>query len=76
MKVAYKATDLRKDIYKILDRILATGKPVEIERKGRILRIVPVESVPAVQRVRQIEDLIVGDPAGLEHLDWSGEWNP
>jgi hypothetical protein len=31
------------DIYRILDRVLETGIPAEIERGGKLLRIVPVE---------------------------------
>ena len=31
------ASKLRESIYEILDEILETGTPVEIERKGRIL---------------------------------------
>ena len=70
----YRATDLRKDIYKILDRVLETGVPAEIERNGRLLRIVPVEAQLPMDRLRPIPGLIVGDPASLEHVDWSGEW--
>jgi hypothetical protein len=72
--MAYSATDLRKDIYKILDRVLETGVAAEIERNGRRLRIVPVEATPPLERLRPIPGLIVGDPALLEHVDWSGEW--
>jgi len=74
--MVYTATDLRKDIYKILDRVLATGEAVEIERNGQRLRIVPVTDTPAVERLRPLEGLILGDPADLEHLDWTGEWKP
>lgn len=31
------------DIYRILDQVLETGVPAEIERGGRLLRIVPVD---------------------------------
>jgi len=72
----YRATDLRKDIYKILDRVLETGVAVEIERNGKLLRIVPVEAERPTQRLRPLPGLIVGDPALLEHVDWSGEWKP
>ena len=37
------ASKLREDIYRVLDHVLATGEPVEIERNGRRLRIVADE---------------------------------
>ncbi len=74
--MAYRATDLRRDIYKILDQVLATGRAVEIERNGKLLRIIPVEQAPPTERLKPIPGLIVGDPAALEHIDWSGEWKP
>ena len=72
----YTATDLRKNIYKILDRVLEEGVPIEVERNGRLLRIQPVDIEPAVSRLKPMKDLIVGDPAALEHVDWSNEWSP
>lgn len=39
----YSATRLRQNLYAILDSVLENGQPVEIERKGHILRIVPEE---------------------------------
>jgi hypothetical protein len=72
----YSATDLRKDIYRILDEVLKTGRAVEVERKGKLLRIVPVDPVAPSERLRPMRDLVVGDPAALEHIDWSAEWKP
>lgn len=37
------ASKLRENIYRVLDQVLETGEPVEIERNGRRLRIVAVE---------------------------------
>jgi antitoxin (DNA-binding transcriptional repressor) of toxin-antitoxin stability system len=70
------ASKLREDIYNILDYVLATGEPVEIERKGRVLRIVAVP--PPGSRLARIKkrDFIVGDPEDLVEIDWSKEWNP
>ena len=38
-----KPSQLRENIYRILDQVLETGVAVEIERHGKLLRIVPVE---------------------------------
>jgi hypothetical protein len=71
------ASKLRSDIYKILDGVLQTGEPVEIERKGQILRIVAATATRsgAVRVVRR-PGLINGDPTDLAGIDWSKEWNP
>lgn len=74
--MVYTATDLRKDIYKILDRVLATGEAVVIERNGQRLRIVPEVTTPALDRLQPMKGLIRGDPADFEHIDWSAEWKP
>ncbi len=63
-------TELRKNIYKILDRVLETGQPVEIKRRGQILRIVPAESVDKFQHLTPRPDVIKGDPEDLVHLEW------
>ena len=72
------ASKLRENIYKILDEVLETGAPVEIERRGRKLRIVPGEDPPRrkLDRLEHRPDTIVGDPQDLVHLDWSSEWKP
>ena len=69
------ASRLRQDIYRILDEVLETGVPVEIERKGRTLRIVP-DVVP--DRVRELprRPYVRGDPEAIVHVDWSDEWRP
>lgn len=72
------ATKLRQDVYNILDQVAATGQPVDIERKGKRLRIVLLPEV-ATNRLAVLSslsdpDLIVGDPEDLVHIDWSEEW--
>ena len=73
MKVT--ASKLRQDIYRILDQILETGVPVEIERKGRVLKIVPV-TPPSKLGNLVARDCIPGDPEELVQIDWSTEWRP
>lgn len=75
--MAITASKLRADVYRILDEVLATGEPVEIQRGGRTLLIVSADaSTPRLARLRPRPDLVVGDADDLVHVDWSGEWQP
>lgn len=69
------ATALRKDLYNLLDRVLETGEPIEVERNGRIVRLVPGRPPSRFDRLIR-RDVIVGDPDELIHMDWSSEWTP
>ena len=72
MKVT--ASKLRQDIYSVLDTVLETGVPVEIVRKGRVLRIVPDKKPSKLARLKK-RACIVGDPESIVHMDWSKEWS-
>jgi hypothetical protein len=69
--VPVTASKLRANIYRILDQVLETGVPVEIERRGKILKIVPTEIPSKLDNLIDRKDFIRGDPADLVHLDWS-----
>lgn len=72
------ASKLRENIYRVLDQVVETGVPVEIERRGRRLKIIPADE-PTRGKLDRLEprpDAIVGDPEDLVHLDWSSEWKP
>lgn len=74
--MAVTASELRQNVYKLLDRVLETGEPLEIQRKGRRLRIVAVELPDKLDRLIEHPDFIVGDPEDLVHMDWLSEWHP
>ncbi|HWB71890.1 MAG TPA: type II toxin-antitoxin system Phd/YefM family antitoxin [Egibacteraceae bacterium] len=74
--MAISASELRQNIYRLLDEVLETGLPLEIERKGKRLRIVPVHTGSRLERIQGDPELIVGDPDDLVHLDWSPYWRP
>lgn len=69
------ASKLRSDIFNLLDGVLETGKPLEIERKGRKLMIVPEKPVDLFKNMKK-RDLFKCDPKEIIHLDWSSEWKP
>ncbi len=70
------ASDLRQNVYRLLDEVLRTGAPLEIERGGRLLRIVAVEAPSKLSRLTPHPGTIAGSPDDLVHIDWSHEWRP
>lgn len=73
--MAMSASQLRQDIYRLLDQVLETGDALEVDRKGRRLRIVPDEPVSKLNRLQPHPDAIVGDPEDLVTTDWSDTWD-
>jgi len=69
------ATRLRANIYRILDEVLETGRPVEIEHRGKRLRIVLAQPRSKLDNLEPHPDCIVGDPEDLVHIDWSEYWH-
>lgn len=70
-----KPSQLREDIYRILDQVLETGVAVEIERHGKLLRIMPVESQSKLDNLKPRRYLL-SEPEDLVHMNWSGDWRP
>lgn len=68
-------TELRNNIYKILDDILQNGMPVEIIRKGRHLRIEPVEKRDKIKRLVKRPETVTGNPEDLVSISWEKEIN-
>ena len=67
------ASKLREDIYRILDEAIASGRPVEVLRKGTVLRIIPEKRVSKLAGLKK-RDCFVGDPDDVIGMDWSREW--
>jgi len=65
----------RRDIYNLLDKVINTGVPIEIKRKGKVLRIINPEKVDVFSNMKQ-RDILNCDPEEITHIDWSKEWKP
>ena len=67
-------TEFRANLYKIVDEVINTGVPIEIERKGVKIRLVPEKRKSKLERLVKHRGTIKGDPESLIHMDWSSEW--
>lgn len=72
------ASQLRANIYRILDQVAESGVPVEIVRRRRRLKIVPADDARPrkLDRLKPRPKALRGDPERLVHLDWSKAWKP
>ena len=71
--MAISSTRLRQNLYHILDQVIDSGVPIEVERRGHTLRIVPEKVLSKWDRLES-RRIVSGDPDDLVHIDWSTEW--
>lgn len=67
-----EASNFRADIFRLLDKVIETGHPLEIERKGQVLQIIPKESVSKLSNLVR-HNCILCNPEELIHMDWEKE---
>jgi hypothetical protein len=72
--MAVTASKLRENVYRILDEVIETGLPVEVIRKGVVLRIVVEKPISKLARLKK-RSVFVGDPDNIIGMDWSSEWS-
>ena len=69
-------TELRANLYRLLDQVLATGEPLLIHRGGQTLRVELAREVtePDVFASLPIRDDYVVDREGAIEVDWLANW--
>ena len=68
-------TELRANIYQLLDEVLITGIPLQINKSGQILKIIPLEPVDKFTKLVPKPGVIQGDPEDLVEISWEDEFN-
>ena len=68
------ATALRQNMYRILDEVIETGKPVEVLRKGTVLTIGAKGQPSRLSRLKK-RKVFDGDPDEIIGMDWLKEWS-
>ena len=69
------ASELKQNVFKLLDEVLDTKMPIEIERGDQKLQIVPVEKKNKLDNLISRPDIICGDPEDLVNISWEKEVN-
>lgn len=69
-------TQLRSNLYKILDQVIETQKPIKIMRKGQMLKIMPEKKKPRskLENLKPHPNVVCGDLDSFVHIDWSSNW--
>ena len=68
-------TELRGNIYNLLDEVLNTGIPIEINKGGKKLKIMPVGKTNKLQNLVSRPNVIKGNPDDLVGISWEKEVN-
>ena len=66
-------TELRQDIFKILDSVIELGRPVSVQRKGHIVQLVPTQKKSKLDNLKA-HSYSEEPLEAFDHIDWSHEW--
>lgn len=72
---AITLTKLRTDLYKVVDQIIETGIPVEVQRNGHKIKIILADGPSKLERLTQRAGVMNGDPEDIVHCEWLQEWS-
>lgn len=79
--MAITATKLRSDLYRVIDDVIRKGVAVEVELRGKKVRIVPAEPRDKLANLVKRPGAIVGDPGRLarvktfDEAKWRKKWD-
>ncbi len=66
-------SELRQDLYKLLDQVILTGKPIEIKRKNRVLKIIVEQPKSKLDNLKKRQVLNCA-PDEIVNNNWEKEW--
>lgn len=79
--MAITATRLRSDLYRVIDDVIKKGVAVEVELRGKKVRIVPAEPRDKLANLVKRTGVIAGDPGRLakvktfDEAKWRKKWD-
>ena len=64
---------LRADLFNLLDQVIQTGKPIELKRKNRILKISVEQPKSKLDNLKK-RDVLTCEPDEIINNNWEKEW--
>jgi hypothetical protein len=64
---------LRENLYNLLDQVIKTGKPIEIKRKNKILKIIVEPTKSKLDNLKK-RDVLNCEPDEIITNPWEKEW--
>jgi hypothetical protein len=64
---------LRENLYNLLDQVIQTGKPIEVKRKNKILKIIVEPSKSKLDNLKK-RDILNCKPDEIINNNWEKEW--
>jgi len=66
-------SELRKDLYNLLDQVILTGKPIEVKRKDKVVKIMVEPSRSKLDNLKR-RDILNCEPDEIIYNNWEKEW--
>lgn len=66
-------SELRQNLYNLLDQVILTGEPIEIKRKDKVLKIIMEPSKSKLDNLKK-RDVLNCAPDEIIHNNWEKEW--
>jgi len=73
--MAITPTKLRQNLFALLDEVLETGKPLDINRNGQILHIITDKKLSKLDKIVAKKVSVASDEE-LINTNWDKEWKP
>lgn len=73
-KSVVTVSSLRANVYQLLDEVIERNAPLQVMRKGQLLRIEPPTKPCSRMASLPKRECIVGNAEALVHCDWSKLW--
>jgi PHD/YefM family antitoxin component YafN of YafNO toxin-antitoxin module len=66
-------SELRQNLYNLLDKVIQTGEPIEIKRKNKVLKIIIEPNETKLDNLKK-RDVLNCSPEEIIHNNWEQEW--